>query len=231
VTSAAVGGWLRCPVCGRDLALAEDGPTGTPSTVGCSSGHRFEANRRGYFALTDGPSRLIRSEPAAELDAVDRRWAAPPMQPVLDAVIAAAPAPRGLRLLDVGTDLGHAAGQLLGERSDWSALSASSSPSAVARSMACAGSAGLLFDPTRAWPVRDSAADVLLTVLGSHAPAEYHRVLAPGGIVLAVIAESAAAELMDDLYPWFEHDQTRAVAADVPLAVLRLRRRRRELRW
>ena len=97
--------------------------------------------------------------------------------------------------------------------------------------MARSGAAGLLADPSRVWPVRDGAADVVLCAFGDYRPAEFHRVLRGGGAVVLVVAAADAPEVDDDIYPWFEHDQTRtATDGDgTPLAVLRYKRRRRPL--
>lgn len=210
--------WLICPVCGRDFEAVD------PATLVCSTGHRFEANRRGYFALTTSRSGAIRSEPAAALDAVDARWASEASASVLDALLAAAPATPRLRVLDVGDDLGHALSHLLEQRSEWSALHVGSSPAGVARTMARTQCEGLLVDPITPWPVRDSVANLALATTGVPAPVELHRVLAPGAVLLTAVDADMVGTVVDDLFPWFEHDQTRAA---VGASVLRLRRRRR----
>ncbi|BDI24034.1 class I SAM-dependent methyltransferase [Herbiconiux sp. L3-i23] len=211
--------WFVCPICGRDLAAI------APSTLGCPTGHSFEVSRRGYFALASGSSGLMRSEPADALDAIDRRWSAD-RAPVLEALDAATPTATGRRVLDVGSDLGHALSRVLGGRPGWRALHAGPSPAGVARTIANAGCDGLLLDPIRPWPIRDGAADVALAVGGVPSPVELHRILAPGGVLVTAIdgGDVDPAQVIDDLFPWFEHDQTRSVSGGV---VLRLRRRRR----
>jgi 23S rRNA (guanine745-N1)-methyltransferase len=199
----------------------------------CTSGHRFEVGRRGYAALIAGRSPLVRSDPAVMLDAVDAQWASGGLSPIAAAVDAMLPAARGMRVLDFGADLGHVLAIARGHRLDLRGLLVSGSPSALVRGMARSGADGLLADPARAWPVRDGIADVVLCVLADHRPAEFHRVLKPGGVAILVAAAERARELDDDLYQWFEHDQTRVVAGEHAggFAVLLYRRRRRMSTW
>ncbi|WP_210505829.1 class I SAM-dependent methyltransferase [Naasia sp. SYSU D00057] len=174
----------------------------------------------------------MRSDPASVLDDIDRRWAGERLSRVVDAVVAELPAGRELRLLDCGGDLGHLLAAGRAARGSLDAVYVSASPSAIVRAMKRSGAAGLLADPAREWPVRDGAADVVLCAFAEHRPAEFHRVLTPGGVVVFVAAEADVAALDDDVYPWFEHDQTRTVpAAEGVVSVVRYRRRRRPLSW
>ncbi|MCU1437249.1 MAG: hypothetical protein JWP66_336 [Naasia sp.] len=217
--------WFACPKCGRDL---EEQGTG----FACPSGHRFEPARRGYVALVGGRSTLVRGVPAAELDAVDALYASGGMDAVAHAVVAMLPAGVELRVLDAGTDLGHLLAAARAPRAGLRAVAVSSSPSSLARGVTRSGADGLLADPVRPWPLRDSAVDVALLAFADLRPAELHRVLAPGGVLLAATPEEEGLAVMNDVYPWFEHDQTRVVdGAGRPTAVLRFRRRRRVLVW
>ncbi|HEY8589672.1 MAG TPA: hypothetical protein VIL55_08990 [Naasia sp.] len=217
--------WFACPVCGRDLEVSGDG-------FACSSGHRFEGARRGYLALVDGRSPLIRSTPAATLDAADAAFGGGALEEVAADVRAMLPARPGIRLLDAGDDLGRLLRAVFDARPDADALTVSSSPTAIARTVARSGSLGLLADPSKPVPVREGSADVLLCAFGSPRPAEFHRLLAPGGVLLTVASEADAGPFADDAYPWFEHDQTRTASTGAGAAVVtRHRRRRRVLTW
>jgi 23S rRNA (guanine745-N1)-methyltransferase len=220
--------WFTCPECGRELVPS-------PGVLVCSSGHRFELGRRGYAALVIGRSALVRSDPAAVLDAVDARWSSGELAGVADAVSAELPSSSSsspLRVLDCGGDVGHLLAAVHTRGSGLEAVYVSSSPSAVVRAMARTGAMGLLADPSRRWPVRDGVADVVLCAYADHRPAEFHRVLKPGGIAVLVTRSQDVPALDDDVYPWFEHDQTRTVTGSGgSSAVLRYRRRRRILSW
>ncbi|WP_210481229.1 class I SAM-dependent methyltransferase [Naasia sp. SYSU D00948] len=219
-------GWLSCPRCGRDL----DGEDGE---LRCPSGHRFEVGRRGYPSLVVGRSPLVRSEPAAVLDAADAEWGSGRLDALIQAVEAVLPSCAGVRVLDCGSDLGHLVAAAAGGRPGLRALLVRSSPAALVRARARSGAHGVLVDPSRPWPVRDASADAVLCAFADHRPAEFHRVLAPGGVAIIVAPQRQAAAVDDDVYPWFEHDQTRTAAgpSGAPAAIIRFRRRRRPLSW
>ncbi|WP_286276786.1 hypothetical protein [Naasia aerilata] len=185
------------------------------------------------MALVVGRSALVRSEAASLLDEVDALWGSGAYAGVAEAVVAMLPAGAAVRVVDVGADLGHVAEAVRSARSDADVLVVSSSPGRLVRAMGRAGAEGVLVDPVRALPVRDGVAGVVLCAFGAHRPAEFHRVLAGGGVLLLAVDAFQVGAVDDDLYPWFEHDQTRIVA-ETPgegVAVLRYRRRRRPITW
>ncbi len=206
-------GWLACPDCERDLDPVAVG------VLGCSSGHRFEANRRGHLGLVASGWRL----PADSGGRGVAGHGTSTVTPVLAAML-----PRRGRVLEIaptGPDLQMA---MLGAGLIPAAMS--SSTRALDRIVSETGSGAVLADPARRWPIRDAALAALVVTGASLAPIEFHRVLAPGGFLLSATSDEDAAQLMDDLYPWFEHDQSRPVPAGGWTAV-RLRRRRRMLAW
>lgn len=220
--SDQLASWLRCPICGRDLEL------GSADVLTCDSGHRFDVNKRGYAGLLTGRAATVRSASAAQLDALDMVFASDLFDPVIGALEAMLPRTRELRIADAGSGVGHLLRPMLATRPDARALAIGDSPSVVARSMRISSADGLLCDAERDWPVRDGAATVALTLLAEHRPAELHRILAPGGVFVAATAgydhlaelrpageypewHDAVAELVDDVFPWFEHDQSRTV--------------------
>lgn len=220
---------LRCPTCARGFP---DGAATTDS-VTCTTGHRFELNKRGYLALLAPGAHLPPAPTPSTLDAVEQRFSGPDGAELTEAVAAAAPHGRTVRLLDVGEDLGHCAAVLLSTHEAWSAVAVSSSPAAASRTLARVP-AVLLADPLRELPVEEGGVDLVLAVLAPTRPAEFHRMLAPGGIVVTALGPHGpgAEQLIDDAYPWFEHDQTRRLwLDDGEYAVVRLRRRRRMVTW
>jgi len=214
-----LAGWLRCPLCGRDLD--EDS-----TAFICSSGHRFELNRRGYLGLL-APDATTRRESTREVEERTARWSTSDSTATVEAAVAMMP-PGRPRVLDVGSDLGTTLAAIAHARDDLSALSVGDSPNSLVRAMATARAPAVLCDLIRELPIRDGSAEVLLAIGAPHRPTEWHRVLARGGIVIASASGSAAEALLDDVYPWFEHDQTREVGDS---SALRLRRRRRPISW
>ncbi|MGY4856803.1 methyltransferase domain-containing protein [Cryobacterium sp. AP23] len=161
-------------------------------------------NRRGYASLIAGSRRLIGDSPAM-LDARDmfleRGWYAD-LRTALSDLVAAESAHR---VIDIGCGTGYylrgvlaalartlpaAGGPGAGELS---ALAVDLSAPAVARTVRAAlqapGShtAGLVADVWSPLPVRDGAADVLINVFAPRNPAEFHRIVVPGGLLAVVV--------------------------------------------
>lgn len=208
-------GWLACPDCERDLDPVAAG------VLGCSSGHRFETNRRGHLGLVARGWRLPADPSGRDVAAHGTSTVAP---------VIAAMLPRRGRVLEIaptGPDLQIA---MLSAGGALIPAAMSSSTRALDRIVSETGSGAVLADPARRWPIRDGALAALIVTGASLAPIEFHRVLAPGGFLLSASPDEDGAQLMDDLYPWFEHDQSRPNPAGEWTAV-RLRRRRRMLSW
>ena len=220
---------LRCPRCARPFPDA----AATSVSVTCTTGHRFELNKRGYLALLSPGAHLPPAPTPSALDALEARFSGREGAEFTEAIAAAAPHGKTIRLLDMGSDLGHAAEALLSAHEAWTAVAVCSSPAAASRTLGRLPDV-LLADPLRELPVEDGAVDLVLAVLAPTRPAEFHRVLAPGGVVLTALApdDLSAEQLLDDTYPWFEHDQTRRLwLDDGEHSVVRLRRRRRMVTW
>ncbi|MFD1714935.1 putative RNA methyltransferase [Amnibacterium flavum] len=222
MTAGSLASWLRCPICGRDLDALGD------EVLGCSSGHRFDVSKRGYAGLLVGKAAAARPVTVGQLDALDPLFAAGLFTTTTDALDAVLPRTAEARILDAGSAAGHLLGPILANRSRAGALAVGDSPAVVARSMRNSRSDGLLCDTAHDWPVRDGTATAVVNLLAPHRPAEFHRLLAPGGVFIAAVAgydhlaelrpageypewRDAAAELVDDVFPWFEHDQSRTV--------------------
>lgn len=206
-------GWLACPDCERDLD-----PVAT-DVVGCSSGHRFERNRRGHLGLVPTGWRLPGDDPGRGASAVD----AAALAPVLAAML-----PRRGRVLELSPVAPDTQAVIFALGTPLVSAALSSSPRSLERIASATGAETVLADPARRWPVRDGALGALLVTGTDLVPVQFHRVLAPGGFVLSAPPESAVEQVMDDLYPWFEHDQSRPVTG-VRRTAIRLRRRRRML--
>lgn len=184
--------WLRCPNCFLPLA------PGGALVLGCPGGHSFDVNKRGFVSLIAGSGRLIGDSPAM-LEARDAFLAAGWYEPLRDALAALVAAESPSRVLDVGCGTGYYLQGILSGHADTRALAMDLSPAAVARTVRAQDRVdGLVADVWSPLPIRDAAADVILTVFAPRNPPEFHRVLGTGGLLAVVIpGEEHLRELRD----------------------------------
>jgi len=185
---------LRCPRCERDL---EPGPA-TWSLL-CSSGHSFDANKRGYLNLVDR-GRGILGDSRQILDDRARFLALGHYSPIVDLLDAVLPGAAGLSIVDSGCGTGYYLTELLARRDHWQALALDVSAEAVAMAVRATGgaAAGVVSDVWQPLPVRDARADVLLCVFAPRNAAEFARVLTPEGrLVVATPGENHLVELRE----------------------------------
>ena len=172
--------WLTCPVCMDPLSAVSG------RILGCTTGHRYDVNKRGYVSLLGPRSRVV-GDTAAMLDAraqvLDRGTYAPivgALSRVLDA------APGAGRIVDTGT--GYYLRSLLATHPSVRGLAMDLSPAAVARAIRGSGVVdGLVADTWRPLPIRDGIADLVLNVFAPRNLPEFHRILAPGGLLAIVV--------------------------------------------
>ena len=175
--------------------------------LACANGHRFDTNRRGFASLIVGSRKLIGDSPAM-LDARDtfleRGWYAE-LRAALGARVAAE-SPR--RIVDIGCGTGYYLRGVLERATATAAASPNSSAAldpgvralamdlsaaAVARTVRDqrapigASTQGLVADVWSPLPIRDGAADVVINVFAPRNPAEFHRILAPRGLLAVVV--------------------------------------------
>ncbi|GAA1976823.1 putative RNA methyltransferase [Amycolatopsis minnesotensis] len=184
----AVVAALRCPVCGTPFGLLG-------RVLRCSAGHSFDLARQGYVNLLTAkiPSGTADTAEmvAARVAFLDAGHYAPLAEEI--ARVAAAP---GL-IVDAGAGTGYYLAKVLDAAPGSTGLALDVSAMALRRAARAHPRIGAavwnLWEP---WPVADGVADVVLNVFAPRNPAEFRRVLAPGGLlVVASPDEAHLAEL------------------------------------
>ncbi|WP_146361942.1 methyltransferase domain-containing protein [Arthrobacter yangruifuii] len=175
---------LVCPVCGADLE-PEDGFR----SLSCPAGHRYDAAKQGYFNLLTGSGTKFQADTADMVQARADFLAGGHYQPMAEelARLVAAEAPDAAAVLDAGAGTGYYLGEVLRRLPDAAAVALDISKYALRRAArALPGSYALVWDVWRPLPLRDASVDALLNVFAPRNPAEFRRVLAPGGILAVV---------------------------------------------
>ncbi len=184
---------LRCPVCGGGLSM-----TG-PRTLGCATGHRFEAARQGYFNFLTGRGTSFVEDTQDMVAARERvlsagtyarlstRLAGLAAGHLEDAPLVAGRGPAaGALVLDCGVGTGHYLKALLEGLPGAQGIGLDLSRQALRRAAKVASSVAIAWDLYRPWPVQDAVADVLLDVFAPRNVPEAARVLRAGGLALVV---------------------------------------------
>ena len=179
---------LDCPVCGGSLA-----PDAAVRTLSCPEGHRFDAAKQGYFNLLTGSGTKFRADTAAMVQARTDFLAAGHYLPMATelAGMVAAEAPKPGVLLDAGAGTGYYLNEVLRAVPGAAAVALDISKYALRRAArALPDSYCLVWDVWRRLPLPDASVDVVLNVFAPRNPAEFRRVLSPGGL-LAVVTPQA----------------------------------------
>jgi 23S rRNA (guanine745-N1)-methyltransferase len=183
---------LRCPLCRLDL-------TGAPGALVCPNRHRFDLAREGYVNLLGGRyRRAIDGDDAAQVRHRTAFLDTGHFDPVATAI--AAQLPDTTSILDAGCGTGHLlAGIAARLRGPVVGLGLDvAKPAARAAARRWPDLAFAVVDLWQAWPVRDRAADLVLSSFAPKNFAETARVLRPGGC-LALVSPGPRhlAELVD----------------------------------
>lgn len=192
--------WLRCPLC-------EQGFSRNGRQLTCSSGHCVDIARQGYVNL------LGRQQPAnadtaemvkARSSFLGAGWYAPVTDAVRDAL-------QGARsVVEVGAGTAHHLAGALPEDAFGLATDVSV-PAARRAARAHPRVAAVVADTWAGLPLRDGCTDTVLCVFAPRNPAEFRRVLAPGGRAVVItpepdhLAELRGANGLLEV----EHDKTR----------------------
>ncbi|NQD86849.1 methyltransferase domain-containing protein [Paenarthrobacter sp. CM16] len=176
---------LRCPLCHRAVQLMER----PQRTLVCPSGHLFDAAKQGYFNLLTGKGTVFEADTADMVAARHRFLEAGHYLPLTTAVAeeaARALPDHGAVVLDAGTGTGHYL-QAVIEASGASAIGLDISKFALRRAARLNPQAvNLVWDIWRPLPVAENSVDVVMVVFAPRNPAEFGRVLRPGGKLIVV---------------------------------------------
>ncbi|MEV7662475.1 methyltransferase domain-containing protein [Paenarthrobacter sp. NPDC089316] len=176
---------LRCPVCNGAFELRE----GRPARLACGSGHLFDAAKQGYFNFLTGRGTVFEAD-TADMVAARFRFLAGGHYAGLASALAemAADALRrpGALVLDAGTGTGHYLRTVI-DATGAAAVGMDISKFALRRAARLnPEAANLVWDIWRPLPMADNSADVVTVVFAPRNPAEFARVLRPGGRLLVV---------------------------------------------
>jgi 23S rRNA (guanine745-N1)-methyltransferase len=167
---------LRCPVCTGELSESE-------GALRCASGHSFDIARQGYVNLVPGAGDTV-----AMVEARDTFLGGGHYRRLSNALAdeaAGVSAPGAV--VDIGAGTGYHLARVLDAMPERIGLALDSSSVALRRAArAHPRAAAVGADGWRALPLRDGVAALTLSVFAPRTPAEMARVLAPGGVLLAV---------------------------------------------
>ncbi len=238
---------LSCPVCGGFLA-------NSGATARCAAGHSFDYARSGYLNLTrTGGGRARLADTAAMIEARAGFLAAGHYGRVAAAVAgaavqaaAASTAPTALAEIGAGTGYYLAAcARALGQRGtqlDCAVGIDLSRPAAAHAARQHRDMQFVVADVEERIPLRDGAADVVVSVFAPRPAAELGRVVRPGGELVVAFAgdrhlerlrqrlqligihENKLDRLAERLQPWFEPVSTEALEYEIELTAADARR-------
>lgn len=173
---------LKCPHCGGPLRL--DG-----NVVRCPAGHAFDVARHGYVNLLAGDARTGTADTAAMVTARATFLDAGHLAPLSAAVAraAAAAAPAGGAVLDLGAGTGHHLAAVLDALPDRVGVALDLSKHAARRAARAHPRIGAaVADAWSPLPVRGGVAAVALSVFAPRDGGELARVLVRGGAAVVV---------------------------------------------
>lgn len=229
---------LSCPVCAGSLAEGD-------GSARCAAGHSFDYARSGYLNLApQSRGRGRRGDTAAMVQARAELLASGYYERIAAAVASAASeaAPEADIVAEVGSGTGYyldAVVRRLGERGPGPRCAFGFDLSKAAAAHAARRHPGLRFvvaDVEAAVPLRDGAADLVLSVFSPRPGPELGRVTRPGGELIAAFAgprhlqglrerldlmsvqEDKLERLGERLEPWFDPVATTAVEYEAGFA-------------
>lgn len=178
---AALTSWLpslECPLCHDRLDLQE-------RTLRCPAGHSFDLARSGYVSLLTGTP-ATSGDDDAMARARDSFLGTGAYAPLRRAIGELAPAQAG-RILDIGGGTGYYLAGVLDQLPQARGMVVDTSVRALRFAAGAHDrAAAAAWDVFSRFPLADGAAELVLDVFAPRNPAEFARVLAPGGHLLVV---------------------------------------------
>jgi len=188
---------LLCPVCSHPLQLLA-AAAGRQDRLACEKGHSFDAARQGYFNLLVGKGSPFEPDTAAmvasRFDFLGNGNYRPLARALAAAVVPNLPAEGGV-VLDSGTGTGHYLREILdAAAAAWrkaSAIGLDISKFALRRAARINPEAvNLVWDIWQPFPLASGSVDAVTVVFAPRNPAEFARVLRPGGVLVVVTPRS-----------------------------------------
>lgn len=178
---AGVVDLLRCPVCETGLDLGG-------AVLRCPAGHSFDIARQGYVNLVPG-----RADTPEMVEARDAFLRAGHFRALSEALAeetrtaGGSAASTGRAVVDLGAGTGHHLAAVLDALPAARGLAIDASPAALRRAArAHERAAAVGADAWKPLPLRDGIATIVLSVFAPRDASELGRILAPGGVLLAV---------------------------------------------
>jgi 23S rRNA (guanine745-N1)-methyltransferase len=175
---------LVCPVCRSPFAADS-----TERSLNCPAGHSFDAAKQGYFNFVTGKGTVFESD-SPDMVAARFDFLSAGHYGALAKALAELAAPflagAGATVLDAGTGTGHYLRAVL-DRAPAAGVGLDISKYALRRAARLNPEAiNVVGDVWQPLPVADAAVDVVTVVFAPRNPAEFARVLRPGGRLLVV---------------------------------------------
>jgi 23S rRNA (guanine745-N1)-methyltransferase len=222
---------LRCPVCRARLSRAT-------ASLRCPAGHNFDIARDGYTSLLTG-TRPTSGDDAPMARARRRFLEAGSYAPIRAAItdLAGSTARPPITVVEVGCGTAYYLAGVLDALPAGRGLGLDSSARALrAAARAHPRAAAATWDVFRPFPVASASVDLVLNVFAPRNPAEFHRILHPGGRLIVTRPDGGhlaqlrhqvermvgidpvkEQRLHDALDPYFEAVNTRRIAYTMPL--------------
>lgn len=222
---------LHCPVCTTPLGVRD-------GALRCGSGHSFDIARHGYVNLLTRPPKGVNADTAEMIAARDRFLSGGHYQPLAArlAALAGQLVPDDATVAEPGAGTGYYLGQVLRKIIAARGLAADLSVAASRRAARVHERVGaIVADTWGGLPVRDDVLDLIMVVFAPRNPADFARMLHPGGrLLIATAGDDHLAEvrdqlgmidirpgkigmLRDSLRDWFDPEHTEEFRADLRL--------------